>query len=92
MSSPFQLLFKKYGWSKAMFVSPRYRYLAQKYNFDDYSSKGSTVHSVKKYNRNLTANMAAIEGPSSATRADTGEAVVMISDWSCRYEDGHIHA
>ena len=56
-----------------MFVSPRYRYLAQKYNFDDYSSKGSTVHSVKKYNRNMTSNMAAIEGPSSDTGANTGE-------------------
>jgi len=58
-----------------MFISPRYRYLAQKFNFDDYSSKGSTVHSVKKYNRNLTANVAAIEGPSSDTGTATGEFV-----------------
>ena len=36
-----------------MFVSPRYRFLTQKYNFDDYSSKGSAVHAAKKFHRAL---------------------------------------
>ena len=37
--------------------------LAQNYNFDDYSSKGSTVHPVKKYHRNLEGlNQYAQEG------------------------------
>ena len=71
-----QLLFRRYGWSKALFISPHYRYLAQKYNFDDYSSKGSSVHSIKKYNRNVMANMAAIEGPASESMAVTGEQTV----------------
>lgn len=37
--------------------------LAQNYNFDDYSSKGSTVHPVKKFHRNLEGlNQYAQEG------------------------------
>ena len=51
---PCQILFRKYGWNKAMFTLPRYRYLTQKYNFDDYASKGSAVHAVKKWNRAIT--------------------------------------
>ena len=34
-----------------MFTFPRYRYLTQKFNFDDYASKGSAVHAAKKLNR-----------------------------------------
>jgi len=35
------LLFKKYGWTKVMFLVPYYRALAKKFSFDDYSSKVS---------------------------------------------------
>ena len=63
------MLFRKYGWSKALFIDPRYRYLSQKYNFDDYSSKGSAVHPVKRYNRVLTGRMAAIEGAEGPSTA-----------------------
>ncbi|CAH1789583.1 unnamed protein product [Owenia fusiformis] len=49
------ILFRKYGWMKTSYIFPRYRRLAEKYNFDDYASKGSTVHPVKKYHRNLEA-------------------------------------
>ena len=34
-----------------MFISPYYRKRAMGFNMDDYASKGSSVHSVKKYNR-----------------------------------------
>lgn len=61
----FQIIFRKYGWAKASFIYPHYRYLTQKYNFDDYSSKGSTVHPVKKYNRLTGGVYPAIEGSSS---------------------------
>lgn len=37
------------------FKYPRYRVLAQRYNFDEYSSKGSTVHPAKKYHYNAGA-------------------------------------
>ena len=58
-----QLIFRKHGWRKVTFQFPRYRVLAQNYNFDDYSSKGSTVHPVKKYHRNLEGlNQYAQEG------------------------------
>ena len=50
------LIFRKHGWTKQMFDHPRYRAITLKYNFDDYSSKGSTVHPVKKYHRNLEAS------------------------------------
>ena len=53
------MIFRKHGWKKVTFRFPRYRVLAQRYNFDDYSSKGSTVHPVKKYHRNM---LAAIDG------------------------------
>ena len=47
-----------------MFSSPRYRFLASKFNFDDYSSKGSVVHPVKKHHRVLAAGGPhAVEGP-----------------------------
>jgi len=60
---PIQLIFRKHGWRKVTFKFPRYRVLAQNYNFDDYSSKGSTVHPVKKYHRNLEGlNQYAQEG------------------------------
>ena len=32
-------LFREYGWAKALYLSPWYRKLAQKFSFDDYSSK-----------------------------------------------------
>lgn len=38
-----------------MFTSPKYRKLNAQYNFDDYSSKGSTVHPSKKLHRNYYA-------------------------------------
>ena len=38
-----------------MFTSPKYRKLNIKYNFDDYSSKGSAVHPSKKHHRNFYA-------------------------------------
>jgi hypothetical protein len=49
------VLFRKYGWGKTLFIHPFYRDQTNKYNFDDYSSKGSTVHPVKKFHRNLEA-------------------------------------
>ena len=59
-----QVLFRRYGWNKSMFNSPRYRFLTTKFNLDDYSSKGSTVHPVKKHHRVLAAGSPyAIEGP-----------------------------
>ena len=64
LSFVFQVLFRRYGWNKSMFSSPRYRFLASKFNFDDYSSKGSVVHPVKKHHRVLAAGSPyAIEGP-----------------------------
>ena len=54
-----QLLFRKYGWAKALYIFPRYRYLTSVYNFDDYSSKGSAVYPVKKNNRAMAAIEAA---------------------------------
>ena len=57
----FQILFRKYGWNKSLFISPRYRFLTQKNNFDDYASKGSSVHPVKKYHRALATGTLAIE-------------------------------
>lgn len=35
------MLFKKYGWSKVMYLVPYYRALTKKFSFDDYSSKVS---------------------------------------------------
>lgn len=52
------------------FRFPRYRVLAQRYNFDDYSSKGSTVHPVKKYHRNM---LAAIDGAERAPDDAAGD-------------------
>ena len=43
--------------------------MAQRFNFDDYASKGSTVHPVKKYHRNLLALTAAEPGSNLATQA-----------------------
>lgn len=47
------ILFRKYGWNKAMFINPKYRRVTRKYNMEDYSSKGSAVHASKKYNRQV---------------------------------------
>lgn len=48
-----QVLFRKYGWSKLMFLTDSYRVITGKKSFDDYSSRGSNVHAVKKYHRNI---------------------------------------
>jgi len=53
-------LFRKYGWTKTSYLFPFYRARTRKYNFDDYSSKGSTVHPARKFHRNMEA--AAIRG------------------------------
>ena len=50
-----QLLFKKYGWNKNMYLFPFYREKTSKYDFDNYASKGSTVYPVRKYHRNMGA-------------------------------------
>lgn len=50
-----QVLFRKYGWSKTSYLIPFYRAMTRLYNFDDYSSKGSTVRPAKKYHRNMQA-------------------------------------
>ena len=39
--------------------------LAQRYNFDDYSSKGSTVHPAKKYHYKTAAVEAIADVPQS---------------------------
>jgi hypothetical protein len=48
-------LFRKYGWAKNMFLSPFYRLITLKYDFDNYASKGSTVYPVRKYHKNMAA-------------------------------------
>ncbi|PIK35706.1 hypothetical protein BSL78_27462 [Apostichopus japonicus] len=50
------ILFRKYGWNKESYIRPKYRAKTLHHNFDDYASKGSSVHHVKKYNRHLEAN------------------------------------
>ena len=42
------MLFRNYGWSKAIIHKPKYRKTNKRYNLDNYSSKGSTVKSHKK--------------------------------------------
>ena len=48
-----QALFRKYGWSKLIFTKSSYRWLTKEKPFDDYSSRGSNVHAVKKYHSNI---------------------------------------
>ena len=49
----FQVLFRRYGWSKTSYMYPFYRIVTRHYDFDDYASKGSVVYPVRKYHRNL---------------------------------------
>ena len=53
-----QILFRRYGWAKSSFLYPIYRYIAKHYRFEDYSSKGSSVHSVKRYHRSMDSDLA----------------------------------
>ena len=48
-------------------MSPKYRYMSHKYHFEDYSSKGSAVHPVKRSHRLEATSSAvpAIEGAST---------------------------
>jgi len=36
-----------------MFADKSYRWLTKRKPFDDYSSRGSNVHAIKKYHRNM---------------------------------------
>ncbi|KAK6469303.1 hypothetical protein HHUSO_G32740 [Huso huso] len=47
------ILFREFGWPEKKPADPKYRKLHLKYNFDDYSSKGSTVLTLKKLHRSL---------------------------------------
>ena len=44
-------MFRAHGWRKSLYLDPRYRQSSQIYDFDGYSSKGSAVHPLKKYNQ-----------------------------------------
>ena len=65
-----QALFRKYGWSKGNYIFAGYRYKQRVYDMDEYSSKGSSVHPVKKYHGLLAAEHAAIEAPDMAAVAE----------------------
>ncbi|GFO26753.1 cytadherence high molecular weight protein 2 [Plakobranchus ocellatus] len=78
------ILFRKYGWSKTSYLYPFYRIMANHYNFDDYSSKGSTVYPVRKYHRNLHALTAAESGTDLALQSavlDAGAVEVKNDDF-----------
>ncbi|GCC23151.1 hypothetical protein chiPu_0001544 [Chiloscyllium punctatum] len=47
------LLFRKCKWPEKATVEPTYRELHKVYNFDDYSSKGAAVTTIKKFHRSL---------------------------------------
>ncbi|XP_043532347.1 uncharacterized protein LOC122540546 [Chiloscyllium plagiosum] len=47
------LLFRKCKWPEKATVEPTYRKLHKVYNFDDYSSKGAAVTTIKKFHRSL---------------------------------------
>ena len=47
----FQFMFRTHGWRKTLYLDPKYRIATQVYNFDEYSSKGSAVHPLKKYHQ-----------------------------------------
>jgi hypothetical protein len=64
------LLFRKYGWLKTSFKSPWYRRLARLYPFEDYSSKGSSVHPAKRYHPAMEVQAAAIEDVSEEMKGD----------------------
>ena len=76
----FQILFRKYGWSKTSYLFPFYRTVTRLYNFDDYSSKGSTVHGAKKYHRNMKgAVMGRSESDSDVAAFLDGEILLVIT-------------
>ena len=51
----FQFMFRTHGWKKYLYSDPKYRQYSQLYDFDDYSSKGSAVHPLKKMHRSKIA-------------------------------------
>ena len=61
-----QVLFRKYGWSKGSYIFAGYRHRQRNYDMDEYSSRGSSVHPVKKYHGLLAGAPLAIEGPSES--------------------------
>ncbi|XP_020372536.2 uncharacterized protein LOC109917153 [Rhincodon typus] len=52
--STLQLLFRKCKWPEKASVEPTYRKLHKVYNFDDYSSKGAAVITIKKFHPSLS--------------------------------------
>jgi hypothetical protein len=52
--------------------------LAQRYNFDDYSSKGSTVHPAKKYHYKAAAVEATNVIPSSTMAAEPNAGTIIL--------------
>ena len=48
-------MFRTHGWKKYLYSDPKYRQYTQLYEFDDYSSKGSAVHPLKKLHRSKMA-------------------------------------
>lgn len=72
-----------------MFISPRYRFLTSKFNFDDYSSKGSVVHPVRKHHRALQAagagGMLAIKGPDAELDEANNMQLVPVSKYRAKY-------
>ncbi|CAB4034339.1 Hypothetical predicted protein, partial [Paramuricea clavata] len=77
------LIFRKHGWRKMVFTSPKYRKLNTQYNFDDYSSKGSAVHPSKKLHRNLYAidGAPAIESEPETSQAGIGHEMKSDEFW-----------
>lgn len=71
-----QMLFRKYGWSKLLFGDKSYRWLTMKRPFDDYSSRGSNVHAVKRFHSNMETVTTSPEGVQLAitTESEAGQA------------------
>lgn len=46
-------LFREYGWAKDLYLIPWYRKLAQKFGFDDYSSKVCSCNFIQFFNPTL---------------------------------------
>ena len=68
--SPSQLLFRRYGWTKAIFHHPKYRRLHKKFDMDFLSSQGSSVRPQKKVHP-----MALVSAQQEAQQEDAGEGV-----------------
>ena len=60
-----QVLFRKYGWSKASIHHPKYRKVNKQYRLDKYSSKGSTVKSQKQVHEKMLLYASQSEGKKS---------------------------